>query len=94
MRLIKVSFITALLLYAFSAGAQSFTPDDENCMMCHKYPGLSMVSEEAAQILEGMKKNYYDADRLNYSLKQIYESMGDKKKAEKIKIPDNYNNSD
>ncbi|WP_022850482.1 cytochrome c [Limisalsivibrio acetivorans] len=63
MRFIKSLFITALLISAVTAGAQTFTPDDENCMMCHKYPGLSRVSDEGE-----LRVFYVNSERYDHSV--------------------------
>lgn len=38
-------------------------PDDENCMMCHKYPGLSRVSDEGY-----LRQFYVDSNRYTHSV--------------------------
>ncbi|WP_241654047.1 cytochrome C [Geovibrio thiophilus] len=52
-----------ILLGTLSAHAASIVPDDENCMMCHKYPGLSRVSDEGY-----LRQFYVDSDRYTHSV--------------------------
>lgn len=41
--------------------------------------------------LKGLKSKYSDVNRLNYYLKEMYKADGDKKHADEIKLPNNYN---
>lgn len=51
------------IVLIFGEAGGTIVIDDENCMMCHKYPGLSRVNEE------GDLRNFYvDPDRYAHSV--------------------------
>ena len=62
---------------------------------CKFYTGLAYYlggdNKKALEILTGLKGKYRSENRLNYYLKTIYEANGDKKHADEIKLPDNFN---
>lgn len=62
---------------------------------CRFYTGLAYYlggdNKKAIEIMSGLKGKYKSENRLNYYLKMLYEADGDKKNADAIKLPDNYN---
>lgn len=52
-----------ILFGTLTAHSASIVPDNENCMMCHKYPGLSRVSDEGY-----LRQFYVDADNFAHSV--------------------------
>jgi len=57
------SFWMALLLLAFCKPFDSFAADIGNCLLCHKYPGLSRIDEEGK-----FKLLYVNEDIFNNSV--------------------------
>ena len=57
------SILSLLIFFPQHLSAQEFVLDDENCMMCHKYPGLSRVSNEGY-----LRLFYIDSDKFTKSL--------------------------
>jgi hypothetical protein len=62
---------------------------------CKFYTGLAYYlggdNKTAIEILKGLKGKYSSENKLNFYLKTIYEADGDKKHADEIKLPDNFN---
>ncbi|QAR32577.1 hypothetical protein EP073_03895 [Geovibrio thiophilus] len=72
--------------------AFSACTDSTECVL---YSGIAAYlkgdSDNALQILNGIKDSYGDKNKINYYLKKIYESQGDSAHAEEIRLPENYN---
>ncbi|WP_303850865.1 lipopolysaccharide assembly protein LapB [Seleniivibrio woodruffii] len=62
---------------------------------CRFYTGLAYYlggdNAKALEILTQLKGKYSSVNKLNFYLKTIYEANGDKKHADEIDLPDNYN---
>ena len=62
---------------------------------CKFYTGIAYYlggdNAKALDILTALKGKYRSENKLNYYLKTIYEANGDKKNADAIKLPDNFN---
>jgi hypothetical protein len=73
-----------------TAAVLSSCPDRE----CVFYRGIAEYfsgSAEKAIFTLNSLKGLYDENKLNYYLKKIYEAQGDKKHADDIRLPENYN---
>lgn len=55
--------VFSTLLSVSTASASVTVTDDENCMMCHKYPGLTRVSDEGY-----LRLFYVDSERYAHSV--------------------------
>ncbi len=55
-----VYIIIFMLLFTFCILAHSFAADIGNCLLCHKYPGLSRVDEEGKFRLFFINENIYN----------------------------------
>jgi hypothetical protein len=66
--------------------------DDAECLF---YAGIAQhlngENQKALATLTSLKGRYTDENKLNYYLKTIYEALGDKENADKIRLHDNYN---
>jgi hypothetical protein len=65
--MMRIFCLTAVMVFGLflsigSANAAIVT-DDENCMMCHKYPGLSRVNDEGY-----LRLFYVDSERYSHSV--------------------------
>ncbi|ADD67570.1 hypothetical protein Dacet_0790 [Denitrovibrio acetiphilus DSM 12809] len=64
-------------------------------VQCRFYAGVSEYMagdpDSALETLENLKGVYPDENRLKHYIKSIYESKGDKERADAIQLPDNYN---
>lgn len=62
---------------------------------CKFYTGLAYYlggdNKKAIEVLSALKGKYSSENKLNFYLKTIYEADGDKKHADEIKLPDNFN---
>jgi hypothetical protein len=61
--LIIVMVFSIFFGFATSHAAQATVTDDENCMMCHKYPGLTRVNDEGY-----LRMFYVDSSRYDHSV--------------------------
>ena len=57
------AIMAACVFGTFSAQASPIVSDEENCMMCHKYPGLSRVNDEGY-----LRQFYVDPTRFEHSV--------------------------
>jgi hypothetical protein len=67
MRIFTITLIAVFsIFFSFgvsNASSSGITTDDENCMMCHKYPGLTRVNDEGY-----LRLFYVDSEKYDHSV--------------------------
>lgn len=65
-------FIAVMVFSIFlSCGSAMAASDEENCMLCHKYPGLTRINDEGYQ-----RVFYVDSDRFSHSVHERVKCRG------------------